>query len=58
MNQEEIKRIIPHRNAMLLIDAITEVKPGEYAKGEMTVTGREFFFDGHFPGNPVMPGVM
>ncbi len=43
---------------MLLIDTITEISAGEYAKGEVTLTGEEFFFQGHFPDNPVMPGVM
>lgn len=56
--QEDIEKIIPHRKPMLLLDKITEVIPGEYAKGEMTLTGDEYFFQGHFPGNKVMPGVM
>lgn len=58
LSREQIEGIIPHRKPMLLIDAITEIMPGEYAKGEVTLIGDEFFFQGHFPDNPVMPGVM
>ncbi|MDD3766070.1 MAG: 3-hydroxyacyl-ACP dehydratase FabZ [Eubacteriales bacterium] len=56
--QDDIEKIIPHRKPMLLIDKITDVIPGEYAKGEMKTSGDEFFFQGHFPGNAVMPGVI
>lgn len=58
LNKAEIENIIPHRGSMLLIDTITEVTAGVHAKAEMTLTGNEYFFDGHFPDNPVMPGVM
>lgn len=58
LDKAAIEKIIPHRRSMLLIDTITDVKAGEYAVGEMTVTGDEYFFDGHFPDNPIMPGVM
>ena len=58
LNKEEVEKIIPHRKPMLLIDSINEITPGESAKGEVTLIGDEFFFQGHFPGNPVMPGVM
>ncbi len=58
LSREQIESIIPHRKPMLLIDTITEISAGEYAKGEVTLTGEEFFFQGHFPDNPVMPGVM
>ena len=54
----DIEKIIPHRSPMLLIDKISEVTPGEYARGEMTLSGNEWFFQGHFPENAVMPGVM
>ena len=56
MTQEEIKQIIPHREDMLLIDE-AEVCDGK-AYGKHYVTGKEFFLNGHFPGNPVVPGVI
>lgn len=55
---EEIKQIIPHRHPFLLVDAIEDYEPGEYAVGYKCVTYREDFFVGHFPEEPVMPGVL
>lgn len=57
MNQEEIKKIIPHRDDMLLLDEVNVNSEGE-AEGIYNVRGTEFFLRGHFPGNPVVPGVI
>ncbi|EKO1914245.1 3-hydroxyacyl-ACP dehydratase FabZ [Clostridium botulinum] len=54
----EIKKIIPHRYPFLLIDKITELEEGKSAVGYKNVTANEYFFNGHFPEEPVMPGVL
>jgi len=54
----EIKKIIPHREPFLLIDRIDEMESGVRAKGIKNVTYNEYFFRGHFPEEPVMPGVL
>ena len=58
LNIKEIEAIIPHRHPFLLVDAIEDYEPGEYAVGYKGVTFREDFFQGHFPQEPVMPGVL
>jgi len=58
LTNEEIQNIIPHRYPFLLVDRILEVEPGKKAIGIKNVTANEPFFQGHFPGNPIMPGVL
>lgn len=55
---KEIEKIIPHRHPFLLLDQIEDYEPGKYAAGHKCVTYREDFFKGHFPQEPVMPGVL
>jgi 3-hydroxyacyl-[acyl-carrier-protein] dehydratase len=55
---EDIQKILPHRYPFLLIDRITELDGEKTIKGYKNVTANEEFFQGHFPGNPVMPGVL
>lgn len=54
----QIMEMIPHRYPFLLVDRITECVPGKYAKGYKNLTMNESFFQGHFPGNPIFPGVL
>ena len=58
LNKEQIKNLLPHREPMLLIDEIVNIVPFKSAVGIVNVTKNSFFVQGHFPGQPVMPGVL
>ena len=58
LNIEEIEAILPHRAPFLLLDTVEELVPGEYAVARKCVSANEPFFQGHFPGYKVMPGVL
>lgn len=58
LSNVEIQKIIPHRYPFLLVDKIIELEPGKRAVGIKNVTANEPFFQGHFPGFPIMPGVL
>lgn len=55
---QDIIKILPHRYPFLLVDRIIELEAGEKVVGIKNVTANEPFFEGHFPGNPIMPGVL
>ncbi len=55
---EGIQKVIPHRHPFLLIDKIIEAEPGKPVVGIKSVSYNEPFFQGHFPGKPIMPGVL
>ncbi len=58
LNRQAIEALIPHREPFLLIDRITELEPGVRAVGEHDFDGTEWYQPGHFPGNPIVPGVI
>lgn len=58
MTVNEIMKLLPHRYPFLLVDRIADFKPGVSATGVKNVTINEPFFQGHFPGQPIMPGVL
>ncbi len=58
MNYSDIQKILPHRYPFLLIDRVLELVPGESAEGIKQLSGNEIFFQGHFPDEPIFPGVL
>ena len=58
LKYEDIIKILPHRYPFLLVDKIIEIEMGKRVVGIKNVTANEPFFQGHFPGNPIMPGVL
>ncbi|GMR04370.1 MAG: 3-hydroxyacyl-ACP dehydratase FabZ [Thermodesulfobacteriota bacterium] len=58
ININEIQAILPHRYPFLLVDRIMDLEEGKMARGRKNVTINEPFFQGHFPGHPIMPGVL
>lgn len=58
LSLEDILKVLPHRYPMLLVDRVLEMTPGQSIKALKNVTFNEAFFQGHFPGRPVMPGVL
>ena len=52
------KELLPHREPFLLVDELPSIEPGVRATGRWTLTGDEWFFPGHFPGRPTLPGVL
>ena len=58
LNKEQITNLLPHREPMLLIDEMVNIVPFKSAIGILNVTKNSFFVQGHFPGQPIMPGVL
>ena len=58
LDTEEIKKLIPHRDPFLFVDTCEIIIPGEYGKSQKLFSANEYFFKGHFPDNPIVPGVI
>tara|TARA_B100001057_G_C22272959_1_gene727695 strand:- start:35 stop:472 length:438 start_codon:yes stop_codon:yes gene_type:complete len=55
---DQIKKLIPHRQPFLFVDKCEIITPGEYGRSEKIFSSEEYFFKGHFPNNPIVPGVI
>ena len=58
LDRDGVKKLIPHREPFLMLDGLTELTPGKRAVGVKYVDPDDYFLAGHFPGNPIMPGVL
>ena len=58
LSTEEIKKLIPHRDPFLFVDTCEIIIPGDHGKSEKLFSTNEYFFKGHFPDNPIVPGVI
>ena len=58
LSTEEIKKLIPHRDPFLFVDTCEIIIPGDHGKSEKLFSANEYFFKGHFPDNPIVPGVI
>ena len=58
IEKQDIKRYLPHRDPFLFVDGVTEIIKDEYIKGFKEVKEEEYYFKGHFPDNPILPGVI
>tara|TARA_B100000900_G_C20201801_1_gene562165 strand:- start:74 stop:508 length:435 start_codon:yes stop_codon:yes gene_type:complete len=58
LDNQEIKELIPHRSPFLFVDSCEIIIPGEHGRSEKLFQKNEYFFEGHFPQNPIVPGVI
>tara|TARA_B100000927_G_scaffold274210_1_gene253243 strand:- start:359 stop:799 length:441 start_codon:yes stop_codon:yes gene_type:complete len=58
INKDDIKRYLPHREPFLFIDEVVDIKDNEIIHAKKTISDDEYFLEGHFPGNPIFPGVI